>query len=210
MPWRWDELSFGERKKLQIACALWQRPMCSPLTSRRNHLDCEARVAAGAPAHSFTGVGILVSHDRELLDALVDRCASFEPSGAARRGAHRRATRRLFRKHMQAERERAAATGERKRAKNELTRLTAEREQRAREAARADTRRSQTPPRSQGQKRTGQNRPRDCFRARRRTRQAAASDGRTHGRNARRGSARCSFPSATTAACSSTPGQARA
>ena len=26
MPWRFDELSFGERKKLQIAVALWQRP----------------------------------------------------------------------------------------------------------------------------------------------------------------------------------------
>ena len=26
MPWRFDELSFGERKKLQIATALWQHP----------------------------------------------------------------------------------------------------------------------------------------------------------------------------------------
>ena len=26
MPWRFDELSHGERKKLQVAVALWQRP----------------------------------------------------------------------------------------------------------------------------------------------------------------------------------------
>ena len=33
MPWRWDELSFGERKKLQVAVALWGRPTCSWPTS---------------------------------------------------------------------------------------------------------------------------------------------------------------------------------
>lgn len=44
--------------------------------------------------------------------------------------------------HMQAERERAAAAGERKRAKDELARLSAVREQRSQEAARADARRS--------------------------------------------------------------------
>ena len=38
MPWRWDELSFGERKKLQIACSLWQRPDVLAVDEPTNHL----------------------------------------------------------------------------------------------------------------------------------------------------------------------------
>ena len=81
MPWRWDELSFGERKKLQIACSLWQRPDVLAVDEPTNHLDREARAQLTGLLASFTGVGILVSHDRELLDALASRCASFEASG---------------------------------------------------------------------------------------------------------------------------------
>ncbi len=141
MPWRWDELSFGERKKFQIACALWQQPDVLAIDEPTNHLDCEARSQLKVLLKSFSGVGILVSHDRELLDALVDRCASFEPSGTdgsmrvvVRPGGYTQA-------HDQAERELTAVAGERRRAKDELKRLSAEQDQRAREAARADTRR---------------------------------------------------------------------
>lgn len=142
MPWRWDELSFGERKKLQIACALWQRPDALAIDEPTNHLDHAARIQLERLLAGYPGIGILVSHDRELLDALVDRCASFEPAGpkggmciVVRPGGYSTG-------HMQAELERATAAGERKRAKDELARLAAEREQRAREAARADARRS--------------------------------------------------------------------
>ena len=142
MPWRWDELSFGERKKLQIACSLWQRPDVLAVDEPTNHLDCEARAQLTGLLASFTGVGILVSHDRELLDALASRCASFEASGARgethiviRPGGYSQAS-------SQAERERITAIDERKRAKDHLARLSAEREQRAQEAARADARRS--------------------------------------------------------------------
>lgn len=142
MPWRWDELSFGERKKLQIACSLWQRPDVLAVDEPTNHLDCEARAQLTGLLASFTGVGILVSHDRELLDALASRCASFEASGprgethiVIRPGGYSQAS-------SQAERERMTAIDERKRAKDHLARLSAEREQRAQEAARADARRS--------------------------------------------------------------------
>ena len=142
MPWRWDELSFGERKKLQIACSLWQRPDVLAVDEPTNHLDREARAQLTGLLASFTGVGILVSHDRELLDALASRCASFEASGprgetriVIRPGGYSQAS-------SQAERERMTAIDERKRAKNHLARLSAEREQRAQEAARADARRS--------------------------------------------------------------------
>lgn len=142
MSWRWDELSFGERKKLQIACSLWQRPDVLAIDEPTNHLDREARAQLTGLLASFTGVGILVSHDRELLDALADRCASFEASGPHREtrivirpGGYSQAS-------SQAERERMAAIDERKRAKEHLARLSAEREQRAQEAARADAKRS--------------------------------------------------------------------
>ena len=142
MPWRWDELSFGERKKLQIACSLWQRPDVLAVDEPTNHLDREARAQLTGLLVSFNGVGILVSHDRELLDALADRCASFEASGPHREtrivirpGGYSQAS-------SQAERERMTAVDERKRAKEHLARLSAEREQRAQEAARSDAKRS--------------------------------------------------------------------
>lgn len=142
MPWRWGELSFGERKKLQIACSLWQRPDVLAVDEPTNHLDREARAQLTGLLASFIGVGILVSHDRELLDALASRCASFEASGphgethiVIRPGGYSQAS-------SQAERERITAIDERKRAKDHLARLSAEREQRAQEAARADARRS--------------------------------------------------------------------
>lgn len=142
MPWRWGELSFGERKKLQIACSLWRRPDVLAIDEPTNHLDREARMQLRSLLAGFSGIGILVSHDRELLDALVDRCASFEPTGpqgemriVVRPGGYTQAS-------EQAKRERRANADERKRAKDELSRLAAEREQRAREAAKAGTRRS--------------------------------------------------------------------
>lgn len=142
MPWRWGELSFGERKKLQIACSLWQRPDVLAVDEPTNHLDREARAQLTGLLASFIGVGILVSHDRELLDTLASRCASFEASGprgethiVIRPGGYSQAS-------SQAERERITAIDERKRAKDHLARLSAEREQRAQEAARADARRS--------------------------------------------------------------------
>ena len=142
MPWRWDELSFGERKKLQIACALWQRPDVLAIDEPTNHLDHAARIQLERLLAGYSGIGILVSHDRELLDALVEGCASFEPTGP--RGEMRIVVRPdgYSVGHAQAELERTAASGERKRAKDELARLAAERERRSREAARADARRS--------------------------------------------------------------------
>lgn len=137
MPWRFDELSFGERKKLQIATALWQHPDVLVADEPTNHLDVDARAQLTAALARFRGIGILVSHDRELLDALVDRCVSFEPGGrlVVRPGGYTAA-------HGQTELERAAIARERAQAKERLGRLAAERDRRAHEAARAAARRS--------------------------------------------------------------------
>ena len=137
MPWRFDALSFGERKKLQIACALWKRPDVLAVDEPTNHLDQDARAQLTEALKRFRGIGILVSHDRALLDALVDRCVSFEPGGAltVRPGGYTKA-------HGQLELERETARRERAEAKTELARLQAEQDRRAHEAARSKARRS--------------------------------------------------------------------
>ena len=137
MPWRFDALSFGERKKLQIACALWKRPDVLAVDEPTNHLDQDARAQLTEALRRFRGIGILVSHDRALLDALVDRCVSFEPGGAltVRPGGYTKA-------HGQLELERETARRERAEAKTELARLQAEQDRRAHEAARSKARRS--------------------------------------------------------------------
>lgn len=136
MPWRFDELSFGERKKLQVAVALWGRPDVLVADEPTNHLDADAREELGAALARFRGIGILVSHDRDLVDLLASRCASFEPGGiVVRPGGYGAA-------HDQAELERSTVAAERTAAKKELARLVAEKDARAHEAARADARRS--------------------------------------------------------------------
>lgn len=95
----------------------------------------DARAQLTAALRRFRGIGVLVSHDRDLLDALADRCVSFEPDGlVVRPGGYTTA-------HAQAGLERESAVRERAAAKDELARLTAEKDRRAHEAARADARR---------------------------------------------------------------------
>ncbi|WP_291288857.1 ATP-binding cassette domain-containing protein [Enorma sp.] len=136
MAWRYDALSFGERKKLQVACALWQRPDVLVLDEPTNHIDHDARERIAALLKGFRGIGILISHDRELLDEVAVRCASFEPGGiVVRPGGYTAA-------HVQAELERTSLVRERRAAKDELAKLAAEKAERSREADRAQARRS--------------------------------------------------------------------
>lgn len=136
MAWRYDALSFGERKKLQVACALWRRPDVLVLDEPTNHIDHDARERIAALLKRFRGIGILISHDRELLDEVTARCASFEPGGiVVRPGGYTAA-------HAQAELERTSLVRERRAAKDELAKLTAEKAERNREAERAQARRS--------------------------------------------------------------------
>jgi ATPase subunit of ABC transporter with duplicated ATPase domains len=72
---RFDQLSPGERKRWQLARALASQPDVLLLDEPTNHLDAEARERITAALQRFEGTGILVSHDRELLDALCVRTA---------------------------------------------------------------------------------------------------------------------------------------
>lgn len=76
---RWPTLSHGERKRAQIGVALWQRPDVLLLDEPTNHIDLIARELLVATLSSFNGIGLLVSHDRDLLDLLCQRCIFLDP-----------------------------------------------------------------------------------------------------------------------------------
>lgn len=73
-PWRYDTLSCDQQKRLQVACALWQRPDLLVMDEPTNHVDTPTREAITAALAPFKGVGLLISHDRALLDALCVQC----------------------------------------------------------------------------------------------------------------------------------------
>jgi ATPase subunit of ABC transporter with duplicated ATPase domains len=70
---RWPTLSFGERKRWQIAVALAAEPEVLLLDEPSNHLDAAGRAWLVAALNRFRGVGVVVSHDRALLDAVCQR-----------------------------------------------------------------------------------------------------------------------------------------
>jgi ATPase subunit of ABC transporter with duplicated ATPase domains len=67
---RWPTLSPGERKRWQVGAALSAEPAVLMLDEPTDHLDVEARALLIAGLERFRGVGIVVSHDRTLLDRL--------------------------------------------------------------------------------------------------------------------------------------------
>lgn len=66
----WDHLSHGERKRCQIASALFCNPELLAIDEPSNHLDLNSRQILFNTLMSYYGIGILVSHDRYLLDNL--------------------------------------------------------------------------------------------------------------------------------------------
>ena len=79
---RWSTLSPGERKRWQVGAALAQEPDVLLLDEPTNHLDAEARGWLLAALKRFRGVGVLVSHDRELLEALTTATLRVHAGGA--------------------------------------------------------------------------------------------------------------------------------
>jgi ATPase subunit of ABC transporter with duplicated ATPase domains len=67
---RWPTLSPGERKRWQIGAALAAEPDVLLLDEPTNHLDAAARELLVAALSRFRGIGVVVSHDRDLLSAL--------------------------------------------------------------------------------------------------------------------------------------------
>ncbi|THB63540.1 MAG: ABC transporter ATP-binding protein [Desulfovibrio sp.] len=76
---RWENLSHGERKRAQIAVALWLEPGVLALDEPTNHLDAEARDMLFGALSAYAGVGLLVSHDRRFMDGLCRQCLFVDP-----------------------------------------------------------------------------------------------------------------------------------
>jgi ATPase subunit of ABC transporter with duplicated ATPase domains len=125
-PYRWETLSHGERKRAQIATALWRRPELLVVDEPTNHLDREARDRLTVALQSFSGVGLIVSHDRTLVDRLCRQCLFLEPPappvlrpGGVTRGLQERGRERLEQRrryeHARAEQHRIEAEAARRR-----------------------------------------------------------------------------------------------
>ncbi|HYQ80627.1 MAG TPA: ATP-binding cassette domain-containing protein, partial [Anaeromyxobacteraceae bacterium] len=72
---RWPTLSPGQRKRWQIGGALAAEPDVLLLDEPTNHADAEARALLAGALRAFRGAGVLVSHDRGLLEAVAVRTA---------------------------------------------------------------------------------------------------------------------------------------
>jgi len=70
---RWETLSPGERKRWQIGAALASDADVLLLDEPTNHLDATACALLVGALRRFRGVGIVVSHDRALLDELPEQ-----------------------------------------------------------------------------------------------------------------------------------------
>jgi len=125
---RWPTLSHGERKRAQIAAALWLQPHILAVDEPTNHLDSNARNMLAEALQSFKGIGLLVSHDRELLDSLCQQCLFLDPPAATMRPGN------YSNGFKEAQREETYRGDQRIQAKRQLSRLKRE-ASRHREAA---------------------------------------------------------------------------
>jgi ATPase subunit of ABC transporter with duplicated ATPase domains len=133
---RWGSLSHGERKRAQLGVALWRRPQMLAVDEPTNHLDLQAKALLSEALRTFQGVGLLVSHDRQLLDQLCRQCVFVDPPAARLRpGNYTEGMEQSRLEEEQARRQRELAREERQRLEQEARR-------RREEAARSQARRS--------------------------------------------------------------------
>src|SRR5690606_23903764 len=68
-----EKLSVGEKARLMLGLSTFAAPHLIILDEPTNHLDIDSRGALIEAINDYPGAVILVSHDRYLLEACVDR-----------------------------------------------------------------------------------------------------------------------------------------
>jgi ATPase subunit of ABC transporter with duplicated ATPase domains len=150
----WDVLSPGQRKRWQVAAALHDRPDVLLLDEPTNHLDVASRELLVAELERFGGLGLVVSHDRTVLERLTartlrvhrrtavlhtgayaDASARWRAEEAAQRAAHDHARREVRREQRLLADARRARHGAEAQARRDR-RVAGAREPDAREAGR--------------------------------------------------------------------------
>ncbi|MEN8113644.1 MAG: ATP-binding cassette domain-containing protein [Actinomycetota bacterium] len=84
---RWTTLSPGERKRWQIGAALAASPHILLLDEPTNHLDEDARSLLLSVLEAFDGAGVIVSHDRDVLERLTSRTLRIQNARLSLRNA---------------------------------------------------------------------------------------------------------------------------
>ncbi len=133
---RWETLSHGQRKRAQVAVALWRPVHVLALDEPTNHIDRPGRELILEALAAFRGIGLMVSHDRLLLDSLCRRTLCMEPTGPILRPGNTSEAMR------QSEADRQERQAERDRIKHRLSDLDREVSARSHAASRADRQRS--------------------------------------------------------------------
>jgi len=129
---RWATLSPGERKRWQIGSALAADPGMLLLDEPTNHLDAAARDLLIDALRLFDGIGVVVSHDRALLNALTGSTLRLEHGVLRERTGSYDAARHAW--ESEARRQRDSRDAIRQRA-TQLERRLADRRERRDQAA---------------------------------------------------------------------------
>ncbi len=133
---RWDTLSHGERVRVQIATSLWLRPDLLAVDEPTNHLDAGGRRRVLQALRTYRGIGLLVSHDRDLLDGLCAHSLLVSPPHVRLRAGGYSVVREALRAEAEAARE------ERRRIQESRRRLEREMQERRARAQKAEQARS--------------------------------------------------------------------
>lgn len=119
----WNVLSHGERKRCQIGTAMFQYPSLLAVDEPSNHLDHSSKQTLFRALNNYSGIGILVSHDRELLDNLCSHTLFLDPPNIDLRScSYSVAFREREREHLEATRLSLLAKQEVKKLKKQVQR----------------------------------------------------------------------------------------